>query len=477
MQSQFGDYQTPYSLAWDVCQVLAKIAATPRSIVEPTCGKGSFLRAAESVFSSCDTLRGYEINDEHVTEAMRTVQRSLVQQSDFFLQDWDALLDSLEEPLLLLGNPPWVTNSAIGRVGGENLPYKSNALGLRGIEAITGKSNFDISEWMITRLLESLSGHRGALAMLCKTSVARKVIRKAWDSGLEIEKFAMFRIDALKAFQASVSACLLVCVARPSSTSSACAVFPSLHSPNPESTFSSSEGKIIADVELHKAHGHLQGEFPLKWRSGIKHDCAKVMELRPDPNAMEPGRYINGFGEAAALESEVMYPMLKSSDLMKGSDPARFMLVTQRRAGDDTKLLAKKFPLAWAYLMEHSDSLDSRASSIYRRRPRFSMFGIGEYSFAPWKVAISGFTKVLDFKVVSPTKGKPVVLDDTCYFLPCESELIAHKTARLLNSDLAEGFFRSRIFWDVKRPVTVGTLASLDLKKLESHVLERARAV
>ena len=65
--------------------------------------------------------------------------------------------------------------------------------------------------------------------------------------------------------------------------------------------------------------------------------------------------------------------------------------------------------------------LDGRGSSIYRSCPPFSIFGIGEYSFAPWKVAISGFYKRLSFVAVAPLDGKPAMLDDTCYFLPCQT--------------------------------------------------------
>ena len=32
--------------------------------------------------------------------------------------------------------------------------------------------------------------------------------------------------------------------------------------------------------------------------------------------------------------------------------------------------------------------VQKRKSSIYRGQPPFAMFGIGPYSFAPWKVAI-----------------------------------------------------------------------------------------
>ncbi len=94
------------------------------------------------------------------------------------------------------------------------------------------------------------------------------------------------------------------------------------------------------------------------------------------------------------------------------------------------------------------------------------MFGVGDYAFAPWKVAISGFYKDLQFTVVGPHAGKPVVLDDTCYFVPCRSEEEARYVASLLNSVPAREFYSATIFWDAKRPVTIETLERLDLSAL-----------
>ncbi|MGH9857002.1 MAG: SAM-dependent DNA methyltransferase, partial [Acidobacteriota bacterium] len=110
-----------------------------------------------------------------------------ISESDFFVLEWPQILELLPEPLLIIGNPPWVTNSTLGSFKGSNLPLKSNLSGHRGIEALTGKSNFDISEWMLIRLLEGLRGKKAVLAMLCKAAVARKVLRYAWTKGMSIE--------------------------------------------------------------------------------------------------------------------------------------------------------------------------------------------------------------------------------------------------------------------------------------------------
>jgi hypothetical protein len=120
-------------------------------------------------------------------------------------------------------------------------------------------------------------------------------------------------------------------------------------------------------------------------------------------------------------------------------------------------------PKVWEYLTRHARLLDARSSSVYRHRPPFSIFGVGTYSFSEWKVAISGFYKRLDFRIIGPYEQKAVVLDDTCYFVPCHSQQEAELIAAVLNSAVAREFFASRIFWDEKRPITLGVLSSLNI--------------
>ena len=372
-------------------------------------------------------------------------------------------MDCRREPILVVGNPPWVTNSAIGTVGGKNLPAKSNSQRLKGFDAITGKSNFDISEWMLMRILECLSGRRAVMAMLCKTSVARKVLRTAWTKDLEVADASVYTIDAVTQFGAAVDACLLICFLDSGAASKECAVYSDLDSSIVASTFGLHDGRLVADLGAIKRYGWLYGTSPIKWRSGVKHDCARVMELCARGSHL----FENGLGEVISVESTYLYPMLKSSDLIRTHRTAsRYMLVTQRATGEDTSRIARRAPRTWSYLLSHSDALDRRASSIYRNRPRFSVFGVGAYSFAPWKVATSGFYKRLEFRCVGPAHGKPVVLDDTCYFLPCRTKADALVVEGLLNSEAARGFFRSLVFWDEKRPVTAQVLAKLDLGRL-----------
>ena len=459
---EFGDFQTPDDLARRVCELLRHSGISPGAVIEPTCGTGAFLRAAIDSFPACGQFVGFEINREYAEVANQSL-RAEVHCENFFEKDWTRELDGRYEPVLVLGNPPWVTNSTIGAINGTNLPVKSNFQRLDGLDAITGKSNFDISEWMLTRVLECLSGRNAVMAMLCKTSVARKVLRCAWTADLQIARSSIYAIDAEKHFGASVDACLLVCCLHPGSSTKECVVHTDLAASRTASTFGLHRGRLVADLDAIKRYGWLYGRSSTRWRSGVKHDCAKVMELRPKGG----NDFENGLGEIVSLESTFLYPMLKSSELMKKKPtPTRYMLVTQRSVGDDTSRIERQAPRTWDYLQSYAEALDGRASSIYRNRPRFSVFGVGGYSFAPWKVAISGFYKRLDFRCVGPVNEKPVVLDDTCYFLPCRTESDALVLAALLNSNAAQGLLRSFLFWDEKRPVTIQVLADLNLGRL-----------
>ena len=184
---EFGDFQTPPALAREVCELVQRLGENPDVVMEPTAGRGAFLVAAAETFSRA-ALRGWDINADYVQEATGAInaigalRRTAIACQDFFSCDWESELAALNGNLLLLGNPPWVTNSGVAVVNGTNLPAKENFLGLRGIAARTGKSNFDISEWMLIRLLRALHGRTATLAMLCKTATARKFLRYAWQN-------------------------------------------------------------------------------------------------------------------------------------------------------------------------------------------------------------------------------------------------------------------------------------------------------
>ena len=463
-QIEFGDFQTPLALAKEVCDLLRRQRLIPEFVLEPTCGTGAFLVAAAEAFP-CATLRGWDINPQYVEQASAKLAhagaslRASVGCQDFFVYDWESALQQLPGRLLILGNLPWVTNSVVAAMNGSNLPVKENFLGLRGLAARTGKSNFDISEWMLISLVRALRGRAATIAMLCKTATARKLLRYAWRNDGRISEASLHQIDATAHFGASVDACLLL--ARTGSTGPMEAdVYASISAAKPAGRIGLAGSDLVADIRAYRELQPLEGLCQFQWRSGVKHDCAAVMELRPVTN----GTVENKLGERFELESDYLYPLLKCSDLSNERlTPRRLVLVTQRAVGGDTAGIEHLAPQTWRYLQSHSSKFAARKSSIYKGRVPFALFGIGEYAFAPWKVAVSGLHRPACFRVVGPFQAKPVFLDDTCNYLPFDDEASARLVADVLNSAPCQQFLQSLIFTGSKRPITVELLQRLNL--------------
>jgi hypothetical protein len=365
----------------------------------------------------------------------------------------------------------------LGQLGVNNLPTKTNIDRLRGLDACTGKSNFDIAEWMLVRLIQALPD-TGVLAMLCKTMTARKVLRHFWKMDVGVGEAKLFVIDAKAEFGVCVDACLFVVTGRRTEKRAA-KVFSKLDLKSNATSFGYVGGNLVTDIKAYKRHKNLDGgASAYTWRSGVKHDSAKIMEFVSDE-----GRLTNGLGETVDIEPDYVYPLLKSSDIGNGRHkPRKAVLVTQNHTGQETAKIATNAPMTWGYLLKHGANLDRRRSSIYKNRPRFSIFGVGPYSFSPWKVAISALYKDISFVVVPPCNGRPVMVDDTCYTVSCDSEREAELIFQLLSSAEANEFLRSLIFWDSKRPITIDVLSRLSLVELARYLrrspeLERLRRV
>ena len=461
IKKEFGDFQTPDNLAAKVVSLVSDLFGLPDIVIEPTAGYGAFLKASSNLWGNHPQYVGYEINHEYAAQASLSLKdrNIIVHQRDFFTEDWKSNLNqSGLSRVLVIGNPPWVTNSALGQLGSSNLPHKANFQGLRGFDARTGKSNFDIAEWMLIRLVESLPPG-GALAMLCKTMTARKVLKHLWKTEGGRDKSLLFRIDAKLSFDVSVDACLFFITGRPTNSRVA-TIFTDIDINSTSTQFGLVDGDLVSDINAYNQFKKLDGgSSAYTWRSGIKHDMTDVMEFTREGDC-----YQNGRGELVHLEETFIYPLLKSSDLANGRfDVRKYVLVTQKSTGDDTANISHIAPLTWRYLMANAEALKSRRSSIYHKRPQFSVFGIGPYSFAPWKVAVSGLYKTLKFIVVPPIDDRPVMIDDTCYSIACNFEAEARLLCELLSSQPAQAFLRSLIFMDSKRPVTVDVLRRLSI--------------
>ncbi len=474
MNREFGDFQTPPALVDAILDCLSSSGNVWSRVLEPTCGRGNFIEGLLKQAKPPCEIQAIEIQEAHLYIAKRIAEQSLVvrvviQKANLFdLNLHQDLQWSITGPLLVVGNPPWVTNSELGILGSENLPHKKNIKGLRGIEARTGESNFDITEYIWLKLIKELASEHPTIALLCKTSVARNVLQYAFDMKLPITSASLRKIDAKKWFGAAVEACLFQVEIGSGEQQYKAAVYQDLFATKPEFTMAIVGKQLVGDMKAYEQVATTDGVCPISWRQGLKHDAASVMELTYD----NTDSLRNKLDETVIVEHDYIYPLLKSSDLFHfgKSRPQKAVIVTQKRLGEDTYLLRQNSPQLWSYLTTHSNIFEQRKSSIYLNRPPFAIFGIGDYSFAPYKVAVSGLHKIPRFRAIGPVDGRPVMLDDTCYFIACYSPKQAAFLASLLNDPLCLNFVNSMIFTGSKRPITKKLLQRIDLRSLFNKI-------
>ncbi|MCL2063588.1 MAG: hypothetical protein FWG98_04360 [Candidatus Cloacimonetes bacterium] len=93
----------------------------------------------------------------------------------------------------------------------------------------------------------------------------------------------------------------------------------------------------------------------------------------------------------------------------------------------------------------------------------FSIFGVGNYSFKPFKIAISGLYKQTRFTLIKPNT-KSLLLDDTCYFIGFDNLEEAEEVYNFLNLNETQELIKSFMFLDTKRVITKELLMRINIK-------------
>lgn len=454
---EYGDYQTPFDFALKICQFLKEQKnLNPEIIFEPTCGIGNFLRATK-IFNA-EKYFGIEINPNHCKTCIENFsdEELKIFNEDFFY--CDSAIFPKNNNLLIIGNPPWATNSELL----QNLPRKVNFKNFKGLDALTGASNFDICEYIISVLIEKYRDTSTTFAMLCKNSVARKIFTNMIEQNISFECCEIFEFDAKKIFGINAAACLLFIKLKEKIFSQSKLNVYNLDEPNTlKKSLSFKNGKFFCNTS-DKIY-NFDGKCNFEWRQGIKHDCAKIMELTP-----ENGIFRNGNGEIVEAEEKIIFPLIKGSAIKNPivHEFSKYVIVTQKFLGEDTAHLKIDAPMAWQYLKKNSAQFAQRKSKIYKNSAEFSMFGVGDYSYLPYKVCVGGFNKKPIFSLVFSSDKKPVMLDDTSYFIGFENFESAYTAMIYLNSAKVQRFLQNLSFEDEKRPFTKKVLSRIDFSKI-----------
>ena len=132
------------------------------------------------------------------------------------------------------------------------------------------------------------------------------------------------------------------------------------------------------------------------------------------------------------------------------AEPSGYIILTQdpeTRRGIPEGDMKRKYPRTYAYLKKFEHVLRKRSG--YRQYfkptdPFWSVYNVGPYSLAPWKVAWPGeVAPSLRVAVVGKHMKKPVLCDQTNYFVDCAIEDQANFLNAMLNSSCVRLYYDS----------------------------------
>jgi hypothetical protein len=461
---QRGDFQTPVELARQVWSTVN--VSDFDTIIEPTFGLGAFLKTLPPTKAK---VIGWEIEPSYFEQVKSNSH--LLYLKDVFTVKQEDTLTNFASRVLVIGNPPWITNSEQSSLGGLNTGTKRNLKSLSGLDALTGKANYDISEAIILHFVSLLKECEFVqFALLGKFKVLRNLVEFI-GSMLHVGNFEFHRIDSKKHFNAAVDSGLIKFqLGSTVPTSPVCTVYANISGP-PINKIAIINKQFVYDADLYQKTSFLEnrGVKHYVWRQGIKHDVRDVMELIETERGVE-----NRLGEVVDVEPEILYRLYKSSDIFHGRESRFLIPMYQRDLKDNLEDLDTRYPKLYAYLLKHKDKFRARKSSIYRNRNIYSVFGIGTYTHLPFKIIIGGMYSEPRFQLIEPSP-RLAMPDDTGYMLATESHEEAIYLLALLTLCSAKNFLLSISHSGDKRRFSKEVLGRLLIPPMKEVSIELLR--
>lgn len=149
---------------------------------------------------------------------------------------------------------------------------------------------------------------------------------------------------------------------------------------------------------------------------------------------------------STSVEQELVYPLLRGRDTKKwNGTPSIFILlpqdINQPNKAFDEVVLKKRFPQTHSYFEHFKNKLFARthykAHFESQGAPYYSIYNVGPYTFAPFKVVWKEQSSEFESAVVSSVDGKVVVPDHKLMLVPFQDEDEAHYVCALLASKIS----------------------------------------
>ena len=460
-----GFFNTPSSIA----HLLKKMTPTGR-VLDPSCGTGELLipqielraKKGQTLKSILREVQGIEIDERIANEAKKNYMNTLkkfgfkISISEIPIYCADALdldskiIKSLEGEFdSIVGNPPWILWPNISKENQAQwkILAKEYQLSLpKGIFSRLGHSNDDVGVAFAMVTSCFYLKHGGTATFVLKRNIMRnttgRIFRELKVKNRDIGIKLIYDFDDIFPFGLDVGAETAIF----SWEMDAKTEFPiktfvlnnnlsendfwTIELKN--SLFSSSE--IVPLGEDHslpwidktlfsKAFGRNNHEI----RHGIKQDAGKVFSV--DPKVLD-------------IEKGLIFPYLKSKNIEKWKIKSySYRIIPLKKTNEKNSLwLKKEYPKTYNYLLKNQKTLLNRKSIWLKSGEFYNAFGIGEYTWAPYKVAWCRLGFKPDFVVISTVEdhtlgSKPLIPGDHFMFIPFKDKYEAYYVCGLLNSE------------------------------------------
>jgi type I restriction-modification system DNA methylase subunit len=230
---------------------------------------------------------------------------------------------------------------------------------------------------------------------------------------------------------------------------------------NPDKMFSSWQTAKTGELTIYSK---LKGQNPYKARLGARVEpygifWLRVIEVRPDGIIVIENMHDRGKREVKAvhtsIEPDLVFPAVSGGDIVKYGIQSHFYLLLsqdpKKRAPYTEDWMIQNVSLTYAYLRQYKDILLSRGSRVIKELAKktefYAMYGIGEYTFAKYRVAWKRMAAKMSAVVLSSIKTdfgtKILVSTDTTAFFALNNKEEAHYLCAILNSELVGNFIKS----------------------------------
>lgn len=444
-----------------------------------------------------------EIKDSDLTE-IETFYNKLVElhKSDKN-RIWVKIIQNSFAPLLysnfdyVIGNPPWIKWDFLSEEYKEKLRllYQDvyNLFSYKGIKARMGYSHDDLSILFTYIAMDKYLKNKGTLGFVLKQTLFKSI------AGKEFRKFQITKKNEIIPIKIMIVHDILELKPFGSGAEASVAVLKKNEKteypvPYIKWTKKSKENvpklaslnyvkKITERTEFKAYPDPFSGDMTDVWvlipkdsklpkinrtknyylpRHGVVNDLNSVFMLKIN-SKKESGLLsitnLSDFGKkkvkkiTTEIEPNLIYSLIKPDNIKKWKvDGYYYILLPCKKDSENNESdLRVNYPNTYSYLNRFKKELLSRKSKWFKGedKPFYSLFGIGEYTFKPFKVVWCCMSYKPNFSVVSKVTDKfigikPLIPDNTIGNISFDSEKEAHFVCAVLNSEKAKLLFSMR---------------------------------